>query len=210
MRVGGHGPWSFEVAEGERVAVVAGSSYARLALVSILAGCLPPASGRLRLLGEDPNALPRAKALALFRQVGIVREGGGLVSNLRAWENVLLPASYHEGLVADEVLPRVQGYFERLGLAGDALASCLDSLPGLLPEHWRRIVGLVRALVMEPRLMLYEVILDGLPASLARAVAELVASFHDGRPGRTSVFVVTHAASVSQLAAARTIELRGD
>jgi hypothetical protein len=41
-------------------------------------------------------------------------------------------------------------------------------------------------------------------------VGELVASFHHGRPGRTSVFVATDAASVSQLAVARTIELRGD
>jgi phospholipid/cholesterol/gamma-HCH transport system ATP-binding protein len=210
VRVGGHGPWSFIVAEGERVAVVAGSSYARLALVSLLTGCLPPASGRLFLLGEDLAEAPRAKALALFRQLGIVREGGGLVSNLRAWENILLPASYHDGLEAGAVLPRVEACFERLGLSGDALVRCLDSLPGLLPEHWRRIVGLVRALVMEPRLMLYEAVLDGLPTSLAHAVAELVASFHDLRPGRTSVFVATDAASLSQLPVSRTIELRGD
>jgi phospholipid/cholesterol/gamma-HCH transport system ATP-binding protein len=210
VRVGGHGPWSFHVAEGEKVAVVAGSSYARLALVSLLTGRLPPASGRLCLLGEDLYAAPRAKALALFREVGIVREGGGLVSNLRAWENILLPVSYHAGLTGDEILPRVQGCFERLGLQGEALTSCLDSLPGLLPEHWRRIVGLVRALVMEPRLMLYEAVLDGLPVSLSSAVAELTASFHDGGSGRTSVFVEAYAAGVSQLAAARTIELRGD
>jgi hypothetical protein len=63
---------------------------------------------------------------------------------------------------------------------------------------------------MEPRLMLYDAVLDGLPASLALAVAELVASFHDGRPGRTSVFVVTDAASLPQLAVARAIELKGD
>ena len=56
--------------------------------------------------------------------------------------------------------------------------------------------------------MLYEAVLDGLPVSLSRAVAELTASFHDGRPGRTSVFVVTDAAGVSQLTAGRTIELQ--
>jgi phospholipid/cholesterol/gamma-HCH transport system ATP-binding protein len=210
VRVGGHGPWSFQVEEGERVAVVAGSSWARLALLSLLTGRRPPATGRLALLGEELYTAAEARALALFREVGVVREGGGLISNLRAWENVLLPVSYHAGLTGDEILPRVQGYFERLGLQGDALASCLDSLPGLLPEHWRRIVGLVRALVMEPRLMLYEAVLDGLPVGLARVVAELTASFHEGRPGRTSVFVVTDAAGASQLAAERTIELRGD
>jgi len=210
VRVGGHGPWSFHVLEGEKVAVAAGSSFARLALVSLLTGRLAPASGRLCLLGEDLYAAPRAKTLALFRELGIVREGGGLVSNLRAFENILLPVSYHERLGEDEVLARVQGCFERLGLSGDALASCLDSLPGLLPEHWRRIVGLVRALVMEPRLMLYDAVLDGLPVGLARGVAELTASFHDGRPGRTSLFVVADVAGASHLNAGRTIELRGD
>ena len=64
---------------------------------ALLTGRLPPASGRLCLLGEDLYAAPREKALALFREVGIVREGGGLVSNLRAWENILLPVSYHAG-----------------------------------------------------------------------------------------------------------------
>ncbi len=210
MRVGGHGPWSLHVAEGESVAVVAGSTWARQALLRLLTGRLTPASGRLSLLGEDLYAGPIEDAFAVFREVGVVREGGGLVSNLRAWENILLPVSYHAGLTADEVMPRVQGYFERLGLAGDPLESCLESLPGLLPEHWRRIVGLVRALVMEPRLMLYEAVLDGLPAGLARAVAELTASFHEGRPGRTSLFIVTEAAGATQLAARRTIELRGD
>jgi ABC-type transporter Mla maintaining outer membrane lipid asymmetry ATPase subunit MlaF len=210
VRVGGHGPWSFHVAEGESVAVVAGSSWTRLALLALLTGRRPPATGRLTLLGEDLYAAPEARAIALFREVGVVREGGGLISNLRAWENILLPVSYHAGLTGDEILPRVRGSFERLGLQGDALASCLDSLPGLLPEHWRRIVGLVRALVMEPRLLLYEAVFDGLPVGLTRAVAELTASFHDGRAGRTSVFVVTDAAGASQLTARRTIELQGD
>jgi phospholipid/cholesterol/gamma-HCH transport system ATP-binding protein len=208
VRVGGHGPWSFHAAEGESVAVVAGSSYARLALVALLTGRQAPASGRLFLLGEDLYAASREKALALFREVGIVREGGGLVSNLRAWENILLPASYHQGLGEDDLLPRVQACFERLGLSGDALTSCLDSLPGLLPEHWRRIVGLVRTLIMEPRLLVYEALLDGLPGSLSRAVAERVVGFHAERPGRTSVFVVTDAAGAQQLTRGRTIELR--
>jgi phospholipid/cholesterol/gamma-HCH transport system ATP-binding protein len=210
VRVGGHGPWSCHVADGERVVVVAGSTWARQALLRLLTGRLTPASGRLGLLGEDLYARPIEHAFAVFREVGVVREGGGLVSNLRAWENILLPVSYHAGLTAEAVMPRVQGYFARLGLSGDALEGCLESLPGLLPEHWRRIVGLVRALVMEPRLMLYEAVLDGLPAGLARAVAELTASFHDGRPGRASVYVVTDAAGGSQLSAGRTIELGGD
>jgi ABC-type transporter Mla maintaining outer membrane lipid asymmetry ATPase subunit MlaF len=210
VRIGGHGPWSFQVDEGERVAVVAGSSWARLALLSLLTGRQRPEAGRVRLLGEDLYAASGATALALFRDVGVVREGGGLVSNLRAWENVLLPASYHAGLAGDEVLPRAQRHFERLGLRDDALADCLDSLPGLLPGHWRRIVGLVRALVMEPRLMLYEAPLDGLPAALARAVADVTAGFHDERPGRTSLYLVTEASGTLPLAVGRTIGLGGD
>ncbi len=210
VRVGGHGPWSLAVGEGERVAIAAGSSWARVALMALLTGRRPPGGGRLTLLGEELYRLPEAKALALFREVGVVREGGGLVSNLRAWENLLLPVSYHAGLTVEVVLPRVQAYFEKLGLRGDALASCLDSLPGLLPEHWRRIMGLVRALLMEPRLMMYESLLEGLPASLAPAVAALTASFHEQRSGRTSLFVVSEAALASPLAASRTIALRGD
>jgi phospholipid/cholesterol/gamma-HCH transport system ATP-binding protein len=210
VQVRGHGPWSFRVAEGESVAVVASSSYARVAFVSLVAGRLAPASGRLYLLGEDLYGASRARALALFRDLGVVREDGGLVSNLRAWENILLPPSYHQGLEEEAVLPRAEGYFERLGLTGGALASCLDSLPALLPEHWRRIVGLVRALVMEPRLLVYEALLDGLPSGLARGVGQLAASFHQERRGRTSVFVVTDGAGVSPLAVQRTIELRED
>ncbi len=210
MRIGGHGPWSCHVTEGESVAVVAGSSYARLALLALLSGRQAPASGRLYLLGEDLYAAPRVRALALFREVGIVPQSGGLVSNLRAWENILLPASYHQGLEEEQVLPRVQAHFERLGLSGDALARCLDSLPGLLHEHWRRVVGLMRTLIMEPRVLVYDALLDGLPGGLARALAELAESYHQGRPGRTSVHVVTDAAAASHLTVQRTIALRED
>jgi phospholipid/cholesterol/gamma-HCH transport system ATP-binding protein len=210
VRLGGHGPWSLAVGEGERVAVAAGSSWARQALLALLTGRQRPASGRVLLLGRDLYDLTAEQGFALFREVGVVREGGGLVSNLRAWENLLLPVAYHAGRSAAEIRPRVVDYFESLGLRGDDLASCLDGLPGLLPEHWRRVVGLVRALLMEPRLMVYESLLEGLPASLTPAVAALAVSFHERRSGRTSVFVVTETGVASALAVSRTIALQGD
>ncbi len=208
---GGHGPWSFQVAAGESVAIVAGSGWARQALVSLLCGQRPPDSGRLRLLGQDLEPLGEAGRLALFREVGVVREDGGLISNLRAWENIALPVRYHAGAAPQrELLPEVVRRFASLGIAGDSLEDCLDSLPGLLPQHWRRLVSLVRALVREPRLLLYDALLDGLPAGLARSVVELTRAFHCERDGRTSIHLVTDAAGAAQLAASRTIELRED
>ena len=210
VRVDGHGPWSFHVEAGERVAVIAGASYARLALLSVLSGRQPPATGRMTLLGEDVYAAPEATVLDLLRQVGVVRKGGGLVSNLRAWENIVLPVAYHSGQTWDEIEPRVRAFFDRLGLQGEVLEANLHSLPGLLPEHWRRVVGLVRALIMEPRLMVYEALLDGLPGGLARAAGDLTAAFHAERPDRTSVFVVADGPAAFPLAAERTIDLQGD
>jgi ABC-type transporter Mla maintaining outer membrane lipid asymmetry ATPase subunit MlaF len=210
LRVGGHGPWSFHVDEGESVAVVAESAWGREALLALLAGRRAPRSGRLTLLGEELYALPRTKALALFREVGVVPENGGLISNLRAWQNILLPASYHAGLTVAQVSGRVEGYFEQLGLSGDALASCLDSQPGVLPQHWRRLVGLVRALVMEPRVLVYEAVLEGLPPRLALAVAELTATFHAEQRGRVSLFITTDVAGTQHVPARRRIDLRGE
>jgi phospholipid/cholesterol/gamma-HCH transport system ATP-binding protein len=210
VRVGDLGPWSFEIGEGERVAVVISSSWVREALVGALARCRTPSSGQILLFARDIFAIPEQEALRLFREVGIVWNTGGLISNLKIWQNILLPMAYHSGMVAEQIESRVVAYLARLGKGGDDLGTWLASLPGLLPPQERRLVGLVRALVMEPRLLVYDAVLDGLPPRQATAVFDLVTAFHAERPGRTSVFLVPEASAAARVKAERIIELQGD
>ena len=66
-------------------------------LWSMLTGSTPPQRGQMYMFGQDFFAASEHERLALCRRVGVVPYDGGLISNLKAWENIVLPVSYHRG-----------------------------------------------------------------------------------------------------------------
>ena len=82
------------------------------ALVDTLMGLAVPQEGEVRLLGQSLYDWPESKRLALLAEVG--HAGGGLVSNLKVWENLCLPALFHQNATPDEVERRLGEALDRL------------------------------------------------------------------------------------------------
>ena len=64
----------------------------------LLAGLRRPESGKILFFGEDLFAREEDERVALFQRIGVVPADGGMISNLKAWENLLLPAWLIENL----------------------------------------------------------------------------------------------------------------
>ncbi len=127
-------------------------------------------------------------------RVGWVASNGGLINNLKVWENVTLPLWYHTRRDVVETEQSVKHWLEILGLEQDACAEFMAS-PLYAIEPWqRKLAGLLRALVQMPRVMVVDAVLfEEVKARLASNwIAALEAFAAQGR----TVLVVAGKATV--------------
>ena len=95
--------------------------------------------------------------LAHRLRLGLVFESGQLFNHLTVSENLALPLRYHRNLSKAEVAIEVQTMLERM-----ELSSWADSTPGALGRNWHKRVGLARALMLKPEILLIDNPLAGL------------------------------------------------
>lgn len=124
--------------------------------MAMTGGLMPPRAGTYRLFGRtmpifDEEELPERLRL------GLVFEDGHLLHRLTVAENLALPLQYHHGAKRHEAGERVAAMLEITGLSNWA-----DTIAGALGRNWQKRVGLARALMLEPEVLLMDNPLGGL------------------------------------------------
>jgi predicted ABC-type transport system involved in lysophospholipase L1 biosynthesis ATPase subunit len=198
---------SFEIQRGGTAKILFDSEDRKNLLFGLLAGLQHPESGRILFFGEDLFAHAENERLALFRRIGVVPADGGMISNLKAWENLLLPAWYHRGLTAEQAERPVAEIFERLEPGEDGLKLRMGELPGELSLYERRVVALTRAMLMEPDILIYDFTFAGMDRDAAQQMMKLTGEFHGRKDGRVSLYLCPDDAVSARLAADNTITL---
>lgn len=182
---------SFAVEPGALVAFHSPKQEASDGIVRLLLGLRRPESGSVTVLGMDPAALAEPE-LSRFRQrLAVVFPDGGLVSNLKVFENVLLPGYYHGRQPLPALEERGEELLRRVGYDG-----ALMELPGNLSLYQRRLVGQARAFMMEPELMVYNGVLGGLNEEERGRIIANATAFHQATPGMTSILLTTQPEAV--------------
>jgi peptide/nickel transport system ATP-binding protein len=167
---------SLTVGVGETLAIVGESGCGKTTLLRSIARLVEPASGAIRLRGEDLSRAPRRKLASLRRELGVVfqdpqaslnprrRVGDTLERALRARAQARANAHTHTRLL-----------LERVGLT----AAHGMRFPHELSGGERQRVGIARALAGEPRLVLLDEPVSSLDASIRRGVIELLAELQE-------------------------------
>jgi ABC-type transporter Mla maintaining outer membrane lipid asymmetry ATPase subunit MlaF len=119
-------------------------------------GLMPPAEGTYRLFGSEMPIFQDDRLGERLR-LGLVFDGGQLFNHLTVGENIALPLRYHRNLTASEAAPDVQRMLELTELEPWA-----DSTPGAIGRNWQKRVGLARALMLRPEVLLIDNPLAGL------------------------------------------------
>lgn len=175
-------PLDLEIEAGRTTVLIGPSGCGKSTLLRLLAGLAHPDSGEVLCEGE---ALKRAELGAWRRRLGYVIQEGGLFPHMTGRQNVVLVAR-HLGWDAGRIEARLQELLELTRLPADALAR----YPAELSGGQRQRVALMRALMLDPALLLLDEPLGALdPMVRADLQADLRAIFR--RLGKT-VVLVTH------------------
>jgi phospholipid/cholesterol/gamma-HCH transport system ATP-binding protein len=198
---------SFELGQGATAKILFDSEDRKNLFFGILAGQHRPETGKVLFFGEDLFAREEDERVTLFQRIGVVPAHGGLISNLKAWENLLLPAWYHHGMTAQEAERPVAEIFEQLEPGEAGLKQRMGQLPGQLSLYERRVVALARAMLMEPDILIYDFTFAGLERDAAQQLMKLTGEFHGRKAGRVSLYLCPDDAVSARLAVDSTITL---
>ena len=174
---------SLEVADGERVALIGPSGCGKSTLLRMVLGLVVPDTGTVRV---GSTAVNKTTARAVRRRIGYVIQDGGLFPHLTAEENVTLVARLGQDAEPERIRARVRALAELVRLP----EGLLSRYPLALSGGERQRVGLMRALMLDPELLLLDEPLGALdPIVRARLQEDLRDAF---RTLGKSVLVVTH------------------
>ncbi|MEZ6092103.1 MAG: ABC transporter ATP-binding protein [Pirellulaceae bacterium] len=183
---------SFDVPEGDYVAIMGPSGSGKSTLLNML-GCLDkPSSGTLMLGDDDVSRMSDDKlAEVRSRRIGFVFQSYNLIQQLTVVENIQVPL-YYQGRLGPSERKRCVELAERVGL-GDRL----DHRPTQLSGGQQQRVAIARSLVNDP----YFILADEPTGNLdSKTTAEILAMFdHLNNEGRT-IIMVTHEDDVAERA----------
>ncbi|HQR52740.1 MAG TPA: ATP-binding cassette domain-containing protein [Burkholderiales bacterium] len=174
---------TFDVQEGEAVAILGASGSGKTTLLGLLAGLDTPTRGRVELDGTDLFALDEDGRAALrARMVGFVFQSFQLLPALTALENVMLPLELSGN-------PGARAAATAL-LARVGLAERLAHRPRQLSGGEQQRVAIARAFAANPRVLLADEPTGNLDASTGQEIIDLM--FALNRESRTTLVLVTH------------------
>jgi phospholipid/cholesterol/gamma-HCH transport system ATP-binding protein len=186
---------SFAVNPGETRVILGAASSGKTTLLKAAVGLVKPDSGRIFLFGDDVTQMRERDLFALRRRAGILFQEGGLFDSLTIEENVAYPlVNVRTPPSASEIEEKVKD-----ALSFVELEHTLDKFPSELSGGMRRRVGIARAVVTEPPLVLYDSPTAGLDPITANLIIALVIKERDLR--NTAAIMVTHRYQDGHLAA---------
>ena len=176
---------SFEVAEGETVVIVGLSGAGKSVTLKHMIRLMLPDSGEILIDGEGIVGMGRTALRQMREKFGVLFQSAALLQWMTVLDNVALPLREHTDLAEEDILRQVNEKLEMLNLDDAG-----DQFPSDISGGMQKRVGLARAIIMNPKIVLYDEPTSGLGPVTSRRIDELIVNMRK-RLGITSV-VVTH------------------
>lgn len=175
----------FDVQTGSTLVVLGKSGTGKSVLLKIIVGLIEPDSGSVRVDGVEVVGLKRRELNRLRKRMGYLFQGAALYDSMSVRDNLRFPLVRHEQLDKDELEERIVGQLRTVGLA-----DAIDKMPAELSGGMRKRVGLARALITNPQIMLYDEPTTGLDPITSREISLLMKSLQERYQPTT--IAVTH------------------
>jgi len=176
---------SFRVEQGELAAVIGVSGEGKSVLLRHIAGLMKPDAGRVLVDGQDMTTLGRRALAEVRSKLGYVFQNCALFDSMSVFDNVAFPLREKTRLTEAQIRDKA---LQQLAQVGLGIAG--DKFPGELSGGMLKRAALARALVSEPKIMLFDEPTTGLDRIIRKAILDLINTCHK-QYGFTGI-IVTH------------------
>ncbi|MBU8923272.1 MAG: ABC transporter ATP-binding protein [Bacteroidales bacterium] len=176
---------NLDIGYGETLVVMGRSGCGKSVLLKHITGLLRPDSGQIFFEDEDITRFNRNKLFQMRMHFGMLFQSAALFDSMNVGENVGLPLRKHTGMGEEEIREIVSRKLSLVGLEG-----MQDMFPSELSGGMKKRVGLARAVVMDPQVVLYDEPTTGLDPIMADVINSLIRDLQ--RELDITSVVVTH------------------
>ena len=182
---------SFEVEEGEFIAVIGPSGSGKSTLLHTIAGLEPPTEGNVYLYGKNLYEMSKKQLTILRReQIGIIYQFYNLISTLNVEENILLPIELDRKKVDKEKLNRITKFLN--------IDNRKMHLPNELSGGQQQKVAIGRALMIDPKIILADEPTGNLDTKSSNEIMQLLKSANEEY--KQTIIMITHNLEIAKLA----------
>lgn len=176
---------SFEIKKGETFFIVGPSGVGKSVTLKHMVRLLTPDEGHILVEDEDVSEASETELEVIREKFGYLFQGGALLAWLTVRENVALPLREKTAMTESEILDRVAETLKQVGLENDA-----EKYPSEISGGMRKRAGLARAIIRNPRIVLYDEPTSGLDPVTSRTIDTLIE--HMQNEFSVTSVVVTH------------------
>jgi len=171
------------IPDGQITAIIGPSGEGKSVLLKHIIGLMQPDSGQIEIDGESIIGIRRSEMNRIREKFGMLFQNAALFDSMNVFENVAFPLQEKTSFSKDEIRTRVLSALEDVGLK-NVEQKFTDELSGGMKKR----VGLARALLLNPKIILFDEPTTGLDPIIKRAIHQLISETH-AKFGFTAVIV---------------------
>tara|TARA_R100001460_G_scaffold108207_1_gene158655 strand:- start:1025 stop:1777 length:753 start_codon:yes stop_codon:yes gene_type:complete len=194
--------FNLKLFEGENLVIMGKSGSGKSVMVKCLVSLIQPDSGSITIKDQDITAMGQKELDLLRTEIGFLFQGSALYDSMTVRENLEFPLRRHKNKIDDfqgtEIL--VKEALENVGLL-----HAIDLMPAELSGGMQRRVALARALILKPKIIMYDEPTTGLDPITAKEIIQLMRTIQNKY--HTSSLIITHDVDCARVISNRMILL---
>lgn len=176
--------FSMELFKGENLVIMGKSGSGKSVMIKCLVGLLNPDSGTIEIAGKDITQLTQLELNNLRTEIGFLFQGSALYDSMTVRENLAFPLRKHEKEYSN-IEALILNTLDSVGLK-----DAINLMPEELSGGMKRRVALARALIMKPKIIIYDEPTTGLDPITAKEIILLMRDIQ--KKYKTSSLIITH------------------
>lgn len=193
--------FNMQLKEGENLVIMGKSGSGKSVMIKCLMGLMQPDSGDIEIMGQKVLELEQVELDELRKKIGFLFQGSALYDSMTVRENLEFP------LRKQHISQQEKDSLVHQALDSVGLLDTVDLLPEELSGGMKRRIALARAIILHPRIIIYDEPTTGLDPITAKEIIELMREIQVSYG--SSALIITHDVDCSRVIADRMILLIG-
>lgn len=186
--------------EGENLVLMGKSGSGKSVMIKCLVGLMDFDKGKITVLGKDISKLKQSEMDELRTNIGFLFQGSALYDSMTVRENLEFPLRRHQNNSEKKTEELVKEALENVGLP-----QTIDLMPAELSGGMQRRIALARALILKPKIIIYDEPTTGLDPITAKEIISLMKNIQEKY--ETSSLIITHDVDCARVISNRIILL---